>query len=83
MNNKSTQHAFQWDQISLPNFVTTRSGVIFDPHESRWAFRDGCLSISLDFSSLMISSKLLLGMKKTLIWYAENMSPSQIGRAHV
>jgi len=76
MNNKSTQHAFQWDQISLPNFVTTRSGVIFDPHESRWAYRDGCSSISLDFSSLMISSKLLLGMKKTLIWYAENMSPS-------
>jgi len=77
MKNKYQELAFQTEEISLPNFVTTRSGVIFNPHESRWAYRDGCLSISLDFSSLNgISNHLLLGMKKTLIWYAENMSPS-------
>lgn len=77
MKNKYKELAFQFEGISLPNFVTTRSGVIFNPHESRWAYRDGCLSISLDFSSLNgISNQLLLGMKKTLIWYAENMSPS-------
>ena len=77
MKSKSIQLAFKWDDISLPNFVTTRSGVIFNPNKSRWAYRDGCLTMSMNFSSLNgISNQLLLGVKKTLIWYAENMSPS-------
>lgn len=62
----------------LPNSVTTRSGVKFDPRVDRWSFRDNVRSVSLNFKKLNASSELLLSIKKTLIWYAENKSSGYV-----
>ncbi|WP_431189549.1 site-specific integrase [Burkholderia pseudomallei] len=76
MRNKSSfpepSHA-----LSLPAIATTRNGVSFDPTAERWAYRDGSVSMSMDFSAVKgAAPDLIVGMKLTLLWYAENMSPN-------
>lgn len=60
----------------LPASASTRSGVVFFPRLDIWYYRDGSELIRFDFSFLRDAPELLLGMKATLCWYAENMSPS-------
>lgn len=68
--------------ISLPDSVRTRSGATFDPNQPRWSFHDGVDTVSLNFSLMKWASPMLVeSAKKVLIWYAENMSASQL-KAH-
>lgn len=62
----------EWAETRLPADVTTKSGVVFDPRENLWDFRDGLEKIHLNFSALPVTDELLSGLKATLIWYAEN-----------
>jgi hypothetical protein len=64
--------AVAWDATSLPQSVTTKGSVVFDPREDLWVFRDGLQYVRLDFSELPLSRELLHSLKGTLIWYAEN-----------
>lgn len=67
------------DDYQLPTTATTSSGVVFDPRQPRWSYRDGTVTISLDFTSLPdISADVLLGLKRTFLWYAENMAPHSV-----
>lgn len=79
MHNKSEILAPVYGRLALPPSATTRNGVVFEPRSTRWTYRDGSESISLDFSSVKgASPELIVGMKLTLLWYAENMSPSHM-----
>lgn len=63
--------------LSLPEIVTTRNGVQFDPRESKWAYRDGSEACSFNFNLIdSVSEKFILNLKLVLIWYIENKSPS-------
>lgn len=64
---------------TLPALVRTRGGASFDPHEDTWAYRDGVLDISLKFGTLTgLSGGVVLALKSTLVWYAENRSPDHL-----
>lgn len=54
----------------------TRGGALFDPNHERWVIREGHVAASINFAkfSNLATSKFLEGLKKTLIWYAENKS---------
>ncbi|MGR2680496.1 site-specific integrase [Chromobacterium haemolyticum] len=54
----------------------TRGGAIFDPNQDAWAIREGhqAASIKFSYANKVITPKLLLEFKKTLLWYAENKS---------
>lgn len=67
----------------LPNVVAhklpvirTQGGALLDPNQTRWAIREGIKSANLNFLpwEKPLTAELLLGFKKTLIWYAENKS---------
>jgi integrase len=59
----------------LPKTAKTRSHIEFEPDAPLWAFRDGNFRLSLNFKLLPdMCASLLLGLKKTLIWYLENRS---------
>jgi integrase len=63
----------------LPELARTRSGVQFDPHAERWSFRDSSDNVSLNFTKLrLVTDSFLMASKLTLLWYAENMSPSHL-----
>lgn len=65
---------------SLPAEVRTRSGVIFNPNEICWSWRDSLINVSLDFTPFekLISKQLLFALKTTLAWYATFHSPGSI-----
>lgn len=67
--------------LPLPKTVRTRSGIEFSPGEAHWRFRDGAEAISINFELLPDAcTPLLLGLKKTLIWYFEMRAPSTAER---
>lgn len=74
MNNQATSVALRESICTLPKYVRTRNGALFDPHADRWAFRDSTKTLSMDFSRLTFSPALLMSFKATLAWYAENKS---------
>lgn len=74
MSNRAKNVALRESIGTLPQFVRTRNGALFDPHSDRWAFRDSTKTLSVDFSRLNISLTLLMSFKTTLVWYAENKS---------
>jgi len=74
MSNQAKNVALQESIGTLPQYVRTRNGALFDHHADRWAFRDSTKTLSLDFSKLNVSPALLMSLKGTLIWYAENKS---------
>lgn len=62
--------------LALPKVARTRSGVMFAPEESLWCFRDSTAQVSINFELLPTEcAPLLLGLKRTLLWYLENRSP--------
>lgn len=62
-------------EAELP-ITRTRGGALFDPKRERWVIREGVKSASLNFQpwTERLSHDVLLGLKKTLIWYGENKS---------
>ncbi|SHM86839.1 Phage integrase family protein [Duganella sacchari] len=71
--NAVDQFIFDRATQSLPKIAKTRSGIEFDPNTSLWAFRDGSSNISVNFQLLPdVALTVLIGLKKTLIWYFEN-----------
>lgn len=77
MFNDSKFHAYISGDLRLPDIATTRSGIFFNPQDSRWAYRDGGEDILIDFFTIKkVSPDLLLGFKLALLWYVENLSPA-------
>lgn len=70
-------------EVRLPSVVRTRSGVLFSPNTSEWAFRDGCENICINFSLMPERCGfLILGLKRTLIWYFENRSANTARKSY-
>lgn len=62
--------------LPLPKTARTRSGVEFAPEEVHWCFRDGTTRVSINFALLPEAcAPLLLGLKRTLLWFLENRAP--------
>ncbi len=63
----------------LPESAKTKAGVTFNPRLSRWAYREEGCSVRLDFGSLIgATPALVVGLKITLLWYAENRSANHL-----
>lgn len=63
----------------LPESAKTNSGVVFSPRLSRWAYREEGSSVSLDFGALAgVTPSLVIGLKITLLWYAQNRSANHL-----
>tara|TARA_A100000171_G_C2137505_1_gene151550 strand:- start:2630 stop:4186 length:1557 start_codon:yes stop_codon:yes gene_type:complete len=72
------------ESLSLPAQARTRSGVVFDPRQDLWQFRDGVKNVSLAFDGLGIeNSELKDALKSALLWQIRNMSPSHAINMHV
>lgn len=77
MINNSKFYAYQLGDLYLTDTASTRSGIVFNPRNSQWTYRDGGEDINIDFTTIKkVSPDLLLGLKLTLLWYAENLSPA-------
>ena len=71
------RHAYVGDAI--PQVARTRGGVAFDPRQDRWAYREGVKTVSVDFNRLQaLSPQMKTSLKRSLLWYAENSSPSHL-----
>ena len=64
------------ERLSLPTKARTRSGVIFDPSQDRWEFREGLTDVLIGFDGWGLeSSSLKIGFKLVLAWQLSNLSP--------
>jgi integrase len=67
----------------LPKLAHTRGGVVFDPLEDRWSYREGVKTVSLEFGAIPALSKAMaLSLKRVLLWYAENASTNHLQNMH-
>ena len=66
----------------LPVLARTRSGVMFDPHADRWAYRDATTTVNLDFATWPATETFVASAKLALLWYAEHMSSSHLKNMH-
>lgn len=71
----SPKHRVSVEDLSLPETVTTRSGVMFNPQGDRWSYRESSLDVSLNFKDLHLTPEMQFFSKKVFTWYAENRSP--------
>ncbi len=72
------------ESLSLPAQARTRSGVVFDPRQDLWQFRDGVKNVFLAFDGWGLeNSELKDGFKRALVWQIRNMSPSHAINMHV
>lgn len=67
-----------WAATALPETVTTKGGVVFDPRPDVWEYRDGLTRVCLDFTELPVTEGLLTSFKATLTWYAANRAPGYL-----
>lgn len=68
---------------AVPKIARTRGGVVFDPSQDRWAYREGVKTISLEFARIpALSPQMRSSLKRALLWYAENSSPSHLKNMH-
>lgn len=73
---------WQGEIASLPAQVQTKGGAHFDPSSTVWAYRDGTTYVSLNFAfESALVPELRQAMRATLIWYAENHSPSHLANS--
>jgi integrase len=74
----------QPQQVQLPSTARTRGGVAFNPQADRWAYRDGVVSVSIDFAAVAgrCAESLLPSIKAVLLWYAENTSAHHLVNLH-
>lgn len=67
------------DVLSFKGMVRTKSGVLFDPSDDRWSYRDGVTNVSLDFNAMVGGSyEFVAAAKAVLIWYAQNRSADHL-----
>lgn len=66
----------------LPAMARTRSGVEFDPRADRWAYRDATITVNLNFAKWPATDSFVASAKRTLLWYAEHMSPAHLKNMH-
>lgn len=79
MNNAVEQFLAERGTLTLPRITRTRSGIEFSPADMHWSFRDNTVNVSINFSLLPEAcAPMLLGLKKTLIWYLENRAPKTV-----
>lgn len=72
------------ESLLLPAQARTRSGVVFDPRQGVWEFRDGVKNVFLAFDGWGLEdSELKDGFKRALVWQIRNMSPSHAINMHV
>lgn len=70
--------------LSLPSQAWTRSGVVFDPRQDLWKFRDGVKNVNLVFDDWGLeNSELKDGFKRALAWQIRSMSPSHAVNMYV
>jgi integrase len=75
----SANRASPGELFELPARVITKNGAAFDPRLMRWQFRDQLKQVDANFHRVVrIGNRLLHSFKGTLIWYAENRSPSHL-----
>lgn len=68
---------------ALPTAATTKGGATFDPTAAIWSYRDGATSVHLDFAfEEFLVEQTRRGLRATLLWYAENLSPSHLENTH-
>jgi hypothetical protein len=68
---------------AIPTIARTRGGVVFDPSQDRWSYREGVKTISLEFAGTpSLSPRMRSSLKRALLWYAENSSPSHLQNMH-
>lgn len=67
-----------WAATALPESVTTKGGVVFDPRPDVWEYRDGLKRVYLAFTELPVTEELLCSFKATLTWYAANRAPGYL-----
>ena len=63
---------------ALPQAARTRGGVLFDPTQDRWAYREGVRRLSIDLAVVPLSPEMIMSLKRVLLWYAENRSMSHL-----
>ncbi len=69
----------QWGAVPrIHDRARTRSGVEFDPRADLWAYRDETITVHLDFTGLRATASLVESAKRTLVWYAEQLSPGHL-----
>lgn len=68
-------------KLVLPETVRARSGVLFDPRNDLWAWRDSVANVSLNFTPMRsyLNDHLIDALKLTLCWYASTHSPTTLG----
>lgn len=73
----------RWGAVpELPEVARTRSGVAFDPRADRWTYRDTTETVSLSFVKWQVTDSFVASAKRTLMWYAENLSPKHLMNMH-
>jgi hypothetical protein len=67
------------EALEFKGTVRTRGGALYDPTDSRWSYRDGTKNVSLNFEEFTkVPDDFVNAAKATLVWYAENSSPSHL-----
>jgi integrase len=67
------------EDYRLPEFVRTRSGVIFDPRPDQWRYADDNSLVSVNFHLCPpASARIRFALKKILIAYAEEKAPRTV-----
>lgn len=62
-------------EFEIPAVSVTANGVIFDPRSNLWNFADGTKSVYIDFAKVgELGEELQWGVRKALIWIAENQA---------
>lgn len=66
-------------RFEIPSVAVTAGGVVFDPRNDLWSFADGTKSVYINFAKLVdVGEELHWGLRKTLIWMAENMAAGTV-----
>ncbi len=69
--------------FSLPVQARTRSGVVFDPRQDRWEFREGLTDVLIGFNGWGLEgSSLKLGFKMALAQHFGSLSPAHVLNMH-
>jgi len=76
MRSTAISHVKDVDSGRLPEVAYSRSGVVFNPREDVWRFRDAVNDVRLSFDDLPISDLLKTSLKKTLLWYMQSRASS-------
>lgn len=60
----------------IPVVGKTRSGREFCPQDNLWKYKDELVSIHMNFLKFPVTHEVRQSIKRVVLWYAENRSPS-------